>query len=567
MTVRNNPFTKLELRHLEMLFDASKEGLWDMQPDGSVKFFNHNFYKDFEVNINASTLKEWQALIHPDDRAGFSNNVSNQTLNGIENFVSEYRVRNRRGDFVWIEAKGVAKFDRQGKFQYMVGSHSNITNRKNAEAQIYHLAYHDQLTGLYNRAMLVKQLIYEKHDQMLYLNLSKFRTINDTYGYERANEVLRAFASILKVYFSEIGNVFRVDADEFAILLPAVVEDAKLKGQLGLVKEQFRLALYDLGTGMEIDINIGRAKYSELHETTEGSLRMLDEAKWAMLYGKKRGYDYCINYNEEIRQHTKRVLFMETGILNALQYNEFYMTYQPIVSLGSERVAMMESLMRWENAQYGMIAPDEFIPVAEKTRTIIKLGEFAIDSVCQTIREMLDNTDINIPISINISAIQLFDSSFYHYVLEALSKYSLSGDHIIFEITESVALDMTARTIEVIKRFRALGIKIALDDFGSGYSSLASILNIPFDFIKIDKAIIHKMVLDSEIKIFMGALMYLCHSKGLMVISEGIETAVMCDQVAELQTDYLQGFYYARPMKAAEAKRYLIENSANETSV
>ncbi|MBS7525048.1 EAL domain-containing protein [Fusibacter paucivorans] len=557
MTVQNNSFTKLELKHLEMLFDASKEGLWDMQPDGSVKFFNQNFYKDFEVNLKASTLTEWKALIHPEDRVSFSNNVSNQTLNGIEDFVSEYRVRNRRGEFVWIEAKGVAKFDQQGKFEYMVGSHSNISHRKNAEAQIYHLAYHDQLTGLYNRAMLVKKLIYEQHAQMLYLNLSKFRTINDTYGYERANEVLRAFANILKVYFVEIGDVFRVDADEFAILLPSAIEEIKLKGQLILIKEQFQAALHELGTGMEIAINIGRAMHSDTSSAADGSLRMMEEAKWAMLYGKKRGFDYCIDYNEEIRQHTKRVLFIETGILNGLQNHEFYMTYQPIVSLGSERVAMMEALMRWESETFGMIMPDEFIPIAEKTRTIIKLGEFALDSACQTVRKMLDTANVSIPISINISAIQLFDSSFYQYVLKTLAKYSLSGAHIIFEITESVALDMTTRTIEVIKLFRALGIKIALDDFGSGYSSLASILNIPFDFIKIDKAIIHKMVMDSEIKIFMGALMYLCHSKGLMVISEGIETAVMCDKVAELQTDYLQGFYYAKPMKAAAAEAYL----------
>jgi diguanylate cyclase (GGDEF)-like protein/PAS domain S-box-containing protein len=559
MAVRKNPFTQLERDHLEMLFDASKEGLWDMQPDGSVKFFNQNFYKNFEVDLVHSTLSEWESLIHPEDRNSFLNNVTTQTLNGIEDFVSEYRVRNRRGEFVWIEAKGVARFNAQGQFEYMVGSHSNITSRKNAEAQIFHLAYHDQLTGLFNRAMLMKRLVMEKHDQMLYFNLSKFRAINDTYGYERANEVLKAFARILKIYFVEIGDVFRVDADEFAVLLPVAVADAKLKNQLILIKDQFKAALYDLGTGMEIGINIGRARRAQAFETTDGALKMLEDAKWAMLYGKKKGLDHCIDYNEEIQLHTKRALFMETGILSALQNNEFYMTYQPIVSLGSEHVAMMEALMRWENNVFGMISPDEFIPVSEKTRTIIKLGEFAIDSACKTIRHLIDSSGDSMPISINISAIQLFDSSFYHYVLETLSKYALSGDHIIFEITESVALDMTARTIEVIKRFRALGIKIALDDFGSGYSSLASILNIPFDFIKIDKDIIHKMVSDSEIKIFMGALMYLCHSKGLMVISEGIETAVMCDQVAELQTDYLQGFYYAKPMKAADAAAFLMD--------
>ena len=545
-------FNQIELKHLEMLFDASNEGLWNMTPEGKVKFFNKTFYKNFEVSLENSTLEEWQDLIHPDDRLKFSDNVDVQTHTGIEDFVSEYRVRNRRGDFVWIEAKGIAQFDDEGNFLYMVGSHSDVTNRKHIEEQIYSLAYHDQLTGLFNRALLIQRLIGCADKQMLYFNLSKFRSINDTYGYERANEVLKAFARVLKNHFLNKGEVFRVDADEFAILMPIFQEDSNIHSQLLLIKQDFKQELYDIGTGIEIGINVGRAK------ANEDPIKMIEESKWAMIYGKKKGLDYCIDYNDEIKRHTQRMLFIETGILGSLQNGEFYMTYQPIVDIETGEVALLEALMRWYNPDIGLVVPDEFIPIAEKTRAIIRLGAFAIEMACQTINKMQEDLGRWVPISINISAIQLFEQDFYHFVLETLSKYQISGQMLVFEITESVALDMTTKTVEVIKRFKSLGIKIALDDFGSGFSSLSSLLTIPFDYIKIDKEIIRKMVQDSEIKIFIGALMYLCHSKGLLVVSEGIETIEMRDHVAELKTDYLQGYLYAKPMTLEDILDFLV---------
>gem|GEM_PF-3504640 len=550
--MKENSLGTYDFKHLEKLFDASNEGLWTMRADRIVRFFNKNFYEKFNLNIEDSPIEEWIALIHPDDRVAFSNNVDEQTENGIQNFTSEYRVKHKKGHYIWIEAKGVATFDADGHFEYMVGSHTEITERKRTEAKMYKLAYYDRLTGLLNRSALLEALETEDAIQMLYFNLARFRLINDTFGYERANDVLKLFADTLALYFSSIGNIYRVDADEFAVILPKTVENAVLKNQIKHLKKHFKEELMKISSGLDITLNIGRS----LSGAFKGG-PLIEQAKWAMLYGKKMGFDHCIDFSTDIQHHTQRSYFMETSMTKGLISHEFFMTFQPVMATNNAQIGFFECLMRWQNQKYGFISPDEFIPVSERTRDIISLGKFAIERAFEMIAEIKTKKGVLIPIAINISAIQLFEADFYHFVLERMAHYELSGNHIIFEITETVALEVTSRTLEVIKRFKALGILFALDDFGSGFSSLTTLLTVPFDYIKIDKKIMKKMVIDDEIKAFISALVYLCHVKGLSVVGEGVEDLGMLEGVREIGMDYVQGYYYARPFDASRVIPYI----------
>ena len=558
--MKENNFDSYDIKNLEKLFNASNEGLWTMLSDGTVTFFNKNFYKNFELNLENSTLEEWIELIHPEDRRTFSSNVDQQRDQHIEKFISEYRVKHKKGYYIWIEAKGVATFDADNQFAYMVGSHSEITERKRTEAKIYKLAYHDRLTGLLNRSALLEVLETEDDIQMLYFNLARFRLINDTFGYERANDVLKLFADTLSFTFYAIGTIYRVDADEFAVILPRTFESAILKKQIQLLKRQFKEDLVKISGGLEITLNIGRA----LSGTFAGR-PLIEQAKWAMLYGKKMGFDHCIDFSTDIQRHTQRSYFMETSMTKGLVCEEFFMTFQPVMATHDKRIGFFECLMRWQNQEYGFISPEEFIPVSERTRDIIALGKFAIERAFEMIVKIKEETGDFIPVAINISAVQLFEADFYHFVLERMAHYHLSGSHIIFEITETVALEVTNKTLEVIKRFKSLGIMFALDDFGSGFSSLNTLLTVPFDYIKIDKKIMREMVIDDEIKAFISALVYLCHAKGFRVVGEGVEDLEMLEAVHTIEMDYVQGYYYAKPFDASHVVPYI--KSISKTNI
>ena len=550
--MRENDFDTNDIKHIEKLFIASNEGLWTMFADGTVTFFNKNFYENFELDLENATLEEWVSLIHPEDRKGFSSNVDLQIDQHIQKFVSEYRVKHKKGHYIWLEAKGVATFDENDQFEYMVGSHSVITERKRTEAKIYKLAYYDRLTGLLNRSALLEALETKDEIQMLYFNLARFRLINDTFGYERANDVLKLFADTLVTTFSTHGTIYRVDADEFAVILPKFFENAILKQEIILLKSQFKEDLVKISGGLEINLNIGRS----LSGTFTGR-PLIEQAKWAMLYGKKMGYDHCIDFSMDIQHHTQRSYFMETSMTQGLVSEEFFMTFQPVMSTLDKEIVFFECLMRWQNQKYGFISPDEFIPVSERTRDIIALGKFAIERAFEMIVKIKEETGNYIPVAINISAIQLFEADFYYYVLERMAYYHLSGSHIIFEITETVALEVTNKTIEVIKRFKSLGILFALDDFGSGFSSLNTLLTVPFDYIKIDKKIMREMVVDDEIRDFISALVYLCHAKGFNVVGEGVEDLEMLEAVRLIKMDYVQGYYYAKPLEASLVIPYI----------
>lgn len=312
-----------EFVHVEELIEASGEGLWKMYPDGEVVFYNKEFYKKIDIDPQKAMIDDWIRLIHPEDTKQFSENLTEHISGELSRFTSQYRIKSKMGDYIWIEAKAAARYDEKGQFLYMVGSHMNITKRKEYEKMVHDLAYKDQLTGLYNRQKLSEMMKSENSSyRILYMNLSKFRMINDTYGYEAANRVLKLFAEALLAVFDSPEHVFRVDADEFAIVLVGSYSDENIKRLIKHFTLGFKELIYAFINGLDINLYMGLSLPSEGKDEN-----LLEQAKWAGLYAKRKELDYCVIYNAEIKEETERGLFMELGIRKGLKTNEFFMVF------------------------------------------------------------------------------------------------------------------------------------------------------------------------------------------------------------------------------------------------
>ncbi|WP_087026214.1 putative bifunctional diguanylate cyclase/phosphodiesterase [Thaumasiovibrio subtropicus] len=544
--------TRSQERMIE-LFSASNEGLWEMSPEGLCTYYTPSFYRIFNLPMPQSTLEEWQALIHPEDRNYFSNNVNHQIGDHVERFKSQYRVRNRHGEYVWIESTGIIKQDDDGNVLYMIGAHSDITREKTQRDHIYTLAYRDPLTKTYNRRKLLESLnnvdLAVTAGAVIYTNINFLKIYTDTFGYDSGNDVIRAAAEALIKVFSDVGDVFRIDNGEFAVLLDTLLPKQAISDRLEVLKRQFNLTLKQYNHSYAHNLISGVCMLPNPEASAEN---VVFQAKFAMLYAIKTDMSYCFSDFENYRDVQRR-LFIETGIKSALDRREFYILFQPIVSSANHKVESFEALVRWRSENYGEIYPDEFISVAESNKTIVELGYFVIAKACEFIRLCKDHHDLDIKVSVNVSVLQLLQAKFVKRVQQTLAHFNLPASCLIIEITESLILESETFAIEQIHALRHNGFSVSLDDFGTGYSSLESFFSIPFNQLKIDRKIIAKAMTEWEVAAYLSSLVDLCKRRKIAVVGEGIETEEMLKQAKEIGINYLQGYYFAKPTNRSNA--------------
>lgn len=550
------------------LFEASNSGLWEISANGKMNFFNSSFYKNFDINLENSHLSEWTALIHPDDLAMFDSNVDFQVTNNIEMLISEYRVRDKLGNYVWIEGRGVANYNKDKEMLYMVGSHVDITEYKLHEENINYLAYHDQLTGLYNRTKLIdlldSRIKINEQGYFIYLNLNNFKLFNDTYGQKFCDDVLINVAFNMKRIFTSKCDVFRLSESEFGILSHtnnsrtnieelfqefhnSHIEKISLKGKT--IETQLSAVICEFPTGIENVEDL-------IHQTS-----------LTMHYARNKLDGKCTFFDENIQKSIGRELHIETGLIQALNNNEMYLNYQPIINVNNGYIDGFEALIRWKSEKWGEIYPVDFIPVAERTLEIIDIGFFVLKTACRFIKKNKD-LGINIPnISVNVSVIQLLRADFAEQVMSILESENLSPRVLTIEITESLMMDTQKSSIIQLQTLKDNGIGIALDDFGTGYSSLNNLITIPLTKLKVDREVMLKAMDSSTISEFVTSLTTLCHQNNLVVVAEGIETKEMATKARAMGMDLLQGYLYSKPIPEKEALIFLDLNNKSKYEI
>jgi diguanylate cyclase (GGDEF)-like protein/PAS domain S-box-containing protein len=464
---------------------------------------------------------------------------------------------------IWLEAHYSPVRDSQGEVVGAFGVAIDVTERKQAEDRLSHLALHDGLTGLPNRTLFLDRLAHAlaraRRDRsrclVLFVDLDRFKRINDSLGHRAGDQILLETADRIANALRSDDSVARLGGDEFTVLCEGIHDEREALRIAEKVTDELG-HLYDVQDGeLFISASIGVA-LSEPDSTPEQLLR---DADAAMYRAKTHGRARIELFDEVSRTQTVDRLALESAMHGALEREEFKLVFQPKVSLMSGRVTGFEALLRWEHPDRGMMLPSEFISVAEDSGQIVPIGRWVIENAARQAAEWAVARDDGIPplMCINLSARQFAQPDIVEVVDEALAVTGCDPGSLCLEITESVVMEQTHATIAVLDRLKDLGVRLAIDDFGTGYSSLGYLQRFRIDFLKIDRSFVERLATDSEQYAIVDAIVRLAQALGLGVIAEGVETPAQVQALRELGCELVQGFLFARPQPAEEAAKLL----------
>lgn len=472
-------------------------------------------------------------------------------------------LRSRRSDDViyqlWLSV--TRTFDDSGEVSGHIAIFEDTTELKEREEKIHWLAHFDSVTGLPNRTLLVDRSRSAirmaqrsgKQLALLYCDLDHFKNINDALGHGVGDRLLSEVAARLSGNLREEDTVSRQGGDEFVILVPDAdtIRIAHVcRKILSVINKSYHIDDFTL----DMTLSIGVAMYPDDGTDFES---LAKNADIAMYRAKQMGRNnYCF-FTFELEHSTARTLQLESDIRRALEREELVLHYQPQLSLSSGDITGVEALLRWQHEEYGMIAPDEFIPIAEYTGQIIPIGEWVMRTAAAQLQTWLRKGIAPIKIAVNLSVLQLRQPALIDSIRRILEETGLSSNLFELELTESMLLEDREQNIEKLNRISELGIRIAIDDFGTGYSSLSYLKSLPLDYLKIDKTFTQDMLTDPGDATIARSVISLGHSLGLEIIAEGVENVEQMAFLREHQCEQVQGYLFSRPLATNDMTRLL----------
>ncbi|MBI2508742.1 MAG: EAL domain-containing protein, partial [Betaproteobacteria bacterium] len=439
--------------------------------------------------------------------------------------------------------------------------------RRQAEERVRHLAHYDELTGLPNRSMFNQRLSHalaqarrhEKPLAILFIDLDRFKNINDTLGHEAGDRVLKDVADRLRGCLRESDTVGRLGGDEFVVLiegLPQTVDVAAVAQKiLTAVAEPFILDSQEF----HITASIGISTYPD---DSEDMQTLLKNADISMYRAKEQGKNNYQFYSAQINVHSLERLALESGLRRALERNEFLLHYQPRLDIGSGRITGVEALVRWQQPAKELVPPAQFIPLAEETGLIVPIGEWVLKTACARSKSWQGKGLPPLRIAVNLSARQFAHENLLQDVARVLNETGLDPTALEFEITESMVMHNPEHAVKLLNSLKAMGIHLSIDDFGTGYSSLNYLKRFPIDSVKIDRSFIQDLPGDSDDAAITRAIIAMAHSLRLKVVAEGVETEEQLGFLRDYDCDEVQGYYFSRPLPEAELVHLLRNNLA-----
>jgi len=544
---------------------AANDGLWDWDLRTGEVHFSARWMRllGFGEDEIGKGSEEWFNRVHPED----VNQVKVEMkahLDGLSShFENEHRMLHKDGDYRWILSRGVAVRDEAGKAYRMAGSQTDISARKRAEEQLLHDAFYDALTGLPNRTLFMDRLgntlrktrrVADYVSAVLFLDLNRFKVINDSFGHMAGDAVLIETARRLAKCTRQGDTVARLGGDEFVILLDDIkdVENAKVITER--IIGEFAIPFCVGGTEIFSTASIGIALSSPDRQIAE---ELLQDADITMYHAKGLGNGRYEIFDPSMRHHAVKMLQLENDLRMAVERNELRLHYQPIVDIKDARIVGLEALVRWEHPHRGLIPPNDFIPLAEETELIVPIGEWVLRTACSQLKAWSDEGVPRLRLAVNISAIQLRDPGFADLVAAVLRETGFVPECLELEITETSLMEIGKTIVDELLKLKAMGIRISLDDFGTGYSSLNYLQNLPIDTLKIDRSFINRFSSDGEQQKIVETILMLGSKLGIDVIAEGIETEEQRISLQKIQCQNGQGFLFSKPMKASSVRSLL----------
>ena len=429
----------------------------------------------------------------------------------------------------------------------------DITERRAHEKAIEYQANHDLLTGLPNRSLFLDRLAHairraERHGSRLavmFVDLDKFKAVNDTLGHSFGDELLRIVAAQLKLCVRESDTVARLGGDEFVLLLDDPIGSAMPGAIAERIGTQLGVPVMLAGQEHVVTGSIGISTYPEDGGDAEVLLRQADIAMYRAKESGRNGFQF---FTEEMQRRLDARVALEQGLHRALQRNEFVLHYQPQVDLASGRVIGIEALLRWQSPELGLVPPMQFIPVAEESNLIAAIGQWVLEEACATLRHWQDSGVPLVPMAINVAASQFANKDLDKLVSSTLDRHAVEPRFLSLELTEGLSMEDPESSIDLMNRLKAIGITLSIDDFGTGYSNLSYLKRFPVDKLKIDQSFTRGLTIVPEDGAIVTAVIQLAHSLGLRAVAEGVETVEQLRMLAAEGCDEIQGYYFSRPV-------------------
>jgi diguanylate cyclase (GGDEF)-like protein/PAS domain S-box-containing protein len=564
---------------------GANDGLWDWNLKTNSIYFSPRWknmlgYSEQEISTSPD---EWLGRVHPEDLDQVKVDLSTHLQGLTPHFESEHRMRHKDGSYRWMLCRGLAvrpvtvsaNGPELGPPYRMAGSQTDITERKQAEEQIQHDAFHDALTGLPNRALFLDRLsrAIERSSRrpdhpfaVLFLDLDRFKVINDSLGHFIGDQLLVAISSRLNACLRSVDTAARLGGDEFVILLEDLLDTDAIQIAERIRQElnhPFILDGHETVTTASIGIVTGIGY--------ERPADVLRDADIALYRAKALGKNRYVVFDTSLRTRAMARLELESELRSALERSEFELYYQPIQLLDSDRITGFEALLRWRSPRRGMILPVEFVPVAEETGLIVPIGEWVLGEACRQARKWQEQFPMDPPlaINVNISGIQFAHPLLVEQVAQTLKESGLPPNHLRLEITESVIMENAEQAQNVLLKLRDLGVQLQIDDFGTGYSSLAYLQRFPIHTIKIDRSFVSRIGAKNEsgnASEIVKTIINLAHDLNMDSVAEGVETEEQLARLKDLNCQYGQGFFIARPLDASAAEALLARAVLREPS-
>ncbi len=556
-----NLITQEKLRRYAKLYEATSEGIVITDATRGIVDVNPAFcqvtgYRREEViGKNPSMLQSGRH-----DAAFYQ--AMWESIKATGHWRGEVWNRRKNGEIYpeWLSINAV--YDEKGEIVNFVGVFTDISTIKESQERLQRLAHHDPLTDLPNKLLFGARLSHALHrghrDQtmvaVLFLDLDRFKNVNDTLGHPAGDKLLCQVAARLKLCVREDDTVARLGGDEFTIILENV-KDARdivpvAQKVIDALKTPFSLSNQDLF----ITVSIGISVFPEDGTDNDTLLKNADSAMYCAKDHGRNNYQF---YTRELTQEACERLALETSLRRALEHKEFELHYQPQYCLRREALVGAEALVRWRHPELGMVSPARFIPIAEEIGLIEPLGRWILDTVCTQARFWDDAGFPAIVIAVNLSAMQIMRGSVVQTVRDCLTAAGIPGNRLELELTESVFMGRRAQVVETLDALKELGVSLAIDDFGTGYSSLRYLKRLPIDKLKIDQSFVHEIPGDENDATIARAIMALGRSMQMVVIAEGVETREQEEFLRQEDCDCIQGYRFGRPVAAAVFERFL----------